>query len=91
MQIDVANKNIKLAANFLQRCPSCFTNLVRHICDFTCSPNQSSFMRVQEIEKGADGKKLLIIYIIQADSRLFFACRLKFSFMYAHYNPKFPM
>ncbi|XP_031634860.1 NPC intracellular cholesterol transporter 1 isoform X2 [Contarinia nasturtii] len=54
-QIDVLNKNVKLAANFLQRCPSCFTNLVRHICEFTCSPEQSSFMKVIEKEKGENG------------------------------------
>ncbi|XP_055301385.1 NPC intracellular cholesterol transporter 1 isoform X4 [Sitodiplosis mosellana] len=54
-QIDVINKNIKLAANFLQRCPSCFSNFVRQICDMTCSPKQSQFMRIQGIEQGAKG------------------------------------
>lgn len=55
-QIQVINSNIKLAANFLQRCPSCFSNFARQICDMTCAPNQSSFMRIQGTDKGVDGK-----------------------------------
>lgn len=57
-QINVINKNIKLAANFLKRCPSCFHNLVEHICDFSCSPNQSNFMKIHGTEKGDKGKFL---------------------------------
>ncbi|KAH8410547.1 hypothetical protein KR009_000183, partial [Drosophila setifemur] len=45
-QVKILNKNVKLAANFLDRCPSCMENLVRHICQFTCSPNQSDFMHL---------------------------------------------
>uniref|UniRef100_A0A182PPK3 SSD domain-containing protein n=1 Tax=Anopheles epiroticus TaxID=199890 RepID=A0A182PPK3_9DIPT len=50
-QIKVLNKNVALAANFLSRCPSCMANLVRHMCDFTCSPQQSSFMKVVSTEE----------------------------------------
>uniref|UniRef100_W4VRS2 Putative cholesterol transport protein n=1 Tax=Corethrella appendiculata TaxID=1370023 RepID=W4VRS2_9DIPT len=50
-QIGILNKNIELAANFLKRCPSCMANLVRHICDFTCSPVQSTFMEAKTIEQ----------------------------------------
>lgn len=39
------NENIKLAAAILERCPSCMTNLARHICELTCSPDQSKFSR----------------------------------------------
>lgn len=35
-----------MAANLLNRCPSCMNNLVRHICEFTCSPRQSNFVKV---------------------------------------------
>uniref|UniRef100_A0A336LKH8 CSON011471 protein n=1 Tax=Culicoides sonorensis TaxID=179676 RepID=A0A336LKH8_CULSO len=49
-QIDVLNTNVKMAAGFLKRCPSCLKNLVQHLCDFTCSPNQSNFMNVKSIE-----------------------------------------
>ncbi|XP_013101655.2 NPC intracellular cholesterol transporter 1 isoform X3 [Stomoxys calcitrans] len=55
-QVEILNKNIKLAANFLDRCPSCMSNLVRHLCEFTCSPRQSEFMHVVETESSADGK-----------------------------------
>ncbi|XP_055386647.1 NPC intracellular cholesterol transporter 1 isoform X2 [Condylostylus longicornis] len=45
-QIHILNDNVDLAGNFLERCPSCIGNLVRHICDFTCIPTQSQFMEV---------------------------------------------
>lgn len=66
-QIETLNDNVKQAANFLQRCPSCMKNFVQHICDFTCSPKQSQFMKVMEVEKGDKGKSarsLLEIIII---------------------------
>uniref|UniRef100_W8B0I9 Niemann-Pick C1 protein n=1 Tax=Ceratitis capitata TaxID=7213 RepID=W8B0I9_CERCA len=56
-QISVLNENIKLAANFLERCPSCMGNLVRHLCDFTCSPKQSEFAKVVTTDVTAEGKK----------------------------------
>ncbi|XP_065355610.1 NPC intracellular cholesterol transporter 1 isoform X2 [Calliphora vicina] len=55
-QVDILNKNIKLAGNFLDRCPSCMANLVRHLCEFTCSPKQSEFMHVVSTENSKDGK-----------------------------------
>ncbi|XP_052898706.1 NPC intracellular cholesterol transporter 1 isoform X3 [Anopheles moucheti] len=59
-QMQVLNKNVALAANFLARCPSCMANLVRHMCDFTCSPQQSSFMKVvstEEVEPKEENEK----------------------------------
>ncbi|XP_036321418.1 NPC intracellular cholesterol transporter 1 isoform X2 [Rhagoletis pomonella] len=55
-QVTILNDNIKLAANFLERCPSCMANLVRHLCDFTCSPKQSEFTKVAETAISANGK-----------------------------------
>ncbi|KAM7354023.1 Niemann-Pick type C-1a isoform 3-T3 [Cochliomyia hominivorax] len=55
-QVDILNKNILLAANFLDRCPSCMANLVRHLCEFTCSPKQSEFIHVVSTESNDDGK-----------------------------------
>ncbi|XP_005183450.1 NPC intracellular cholesterol transporter 1 isoform X3 [Musca domestica] len=55
-QVEILNKNIKLAANFLDRCPSCMANLVKHLCEFTCSPKQSEFIHVVETKNNADGK-----------------------------------
>ncbi|XP_049279815.1 NPC intracellular cholesterol transporter 1 isoform X3 [Anopheles funestus] len=59
-QVEVLNKNVALAANFLARCPSCMANLVRHMCDFTCSPQQSSFMKVvstEEVDPSEENEK----------------------------------
>ncbi|KAL2715871.1 NPC intracellular cholesterol transporter 1 isoform X2 [Vespula squamosa] len=50
-QLQTLKKNIKLAANFLKRCPSCLDNLSKHFCEFTCSPHQSSFINVTEVLK----------------------------------------
>ncbi|XP_038114072.1 NPC intracellular cholesterol transporter 1 isoform X1 [Culex quinquefasciatus] len=62
-QVDVLNQNVKLAANFLARCPSCMANLVRHMCDFTCSPQQSKFMEIKATEMNTDTKKEYITNI----------------------------
>ncbi|XP_015437411.1 PREDICTED: Niemann-Pick C1 protein isoform X1 [Dufourea novaeangliae] len=50
-QLKTMDANINLAANFLSRCPSCLDNLVKHFCEFTCSPEQSTFIDVVKIEK----------------------------------------
>lgn len=62
-QLETLNTNVKMAANFLQRCPSCMTNFVQHICDFTCSPQQSQFMKVEEVEKGDKGECRLSAFV----------------------------
>lgn len=43
-QLKILDTNIKLAANFLKRCPSCMNNLAKHLCYMTCSPVQSDFL-----------------------------------------------
>ncbi|XP_017042857.1 NPC intracellular cholesterol transporter 1 isoform X1 [Drosophila ficusphila] len=53
-QVELLNKNVELAGHILDRCPSCIENLVRHICQFTCSPHQSEFMRVVATDKNKD-------------------------------------
>lgn len=50
-QLKTFDTSIQLAANFLARCPSCMRNLVRHLCDFTCSPDQATFVNVTHTEK----------------------------------------
>ncbi|XP_071630654.1 NPC intracellular cholesterol transporter 1 isoform X2 [Temnothorax longispinosus] len=47
-QLATLDSNIKLASNFLKRCPSCLDNLVKHFCDFTCAVNQSKFINITE-------------------------------------------
>lgn len=45
------NSQIRKAGEFgLSKCPSCFYNFVQPLCDMTCSPNQTSFMKVHAEE-----------------------------------------
>ncbi|XP_076291600.1 Niemann-Pick type C-1a isoform X2 [Lasioglossum baleicum] len=64
-QLETMDANVKLAANFISRCPSCLDNLVKHFCEFTCSPIQSSFINVTEIlnDKGVDYINRIDVYI----------------------------
>lgn len=50
------NNQIKLASGILNRCPSCMNNFVRHICEFTCSPRQSDFIKVVKTEFNPDNE-----------------------------------
>ncbi|KAL5280790.1 NPC1.2 family protein [Megaselia abdita] len=59
-QVKILNENIKLASNFLDRCPSCMANLVSHMCEFSCSPNQSNFMEVLKTKENKETKKTYI-------------------------------
>lgn len=58
-QLETFDANIQPAANFLARCPSCYRNLVRHLCEFTCSPYQSSFMHINATAKNSNNSKYL--------------------------------
>lgn len=73
-QLITLDANIKLAANFLKRCPSCLDNLAKHFCDFTCAVNQSKFINVTE--KGEDNGNyytyILIFCFINLMTRLKF-------------------
>ena len=46
--LETLKKSILPAQNFLQRCPSCFTNFMRLFCATTCDPNAASFMDVSQ-------------------------------------------
>ncbi|KAF7992770.1 hypothetical protein HCN44_005114 [Aphidius gifuensis] len=45
-QLETLDSNLKLAENFLARCPSCMNNLVKTFCEMACSPRQSLFLNV---------------------------------------------
>ena len=58
-QLHTLDSNINLAANFLKRCPSCLDNLVKHFCEFTCSPHQATFINVTElVHDGTTSKRI---------------------------------
>ncbi|KAJ4447560.1 hypothetical protein ANN_09567 [Periplaneta americana] len=54
-QLTTMDNSILLAAAFLQRCPSCLQNLVKHICDMTCGIDQSRFINISELEENEEG------------------------------------
>lgn len=53
-QIQSIDKNLNMAASFLQRCPSCLQNFVNHVCEYTCGAEHSDFLEVVSTEE-ADG------------------------------------
>ena len=46
--LETLKESILPAQNFLQRCPSCFTDFMRLFCATTCDPNAATFMDVNE-------------------------------------------
>lgn len=48
-QLETMDKNLVTAAALLKRCPSCMQNFLRHICDYTCGPNQDLFLNITGI------------------------------------------
>ncbi|CAG2056079.1 unnamed protein product, partial [Timema podura] len=58
-QLQNLDTSITMAAGFIQRCPACMRNLARHLCDMTCSPSQSRFINVTEVEKSKEGKEFV--------------------------------
>ncbi|XP_070150213.1 NPC intracellular cholesterol transporter 1 isoform X4 [Polyergus mexicanus] len=53
-QLITMDANLKLASNFLKRCPSCLDNLAKHFCDYTCAANQSKFINVTKTGEASD-------------------------------------
>eukprot|EP00058_Branchiostoma_floridae_P002933 XP_002588421.1 hypothetical protein BRAFLDRAFT_116988 [Branchiostoma floridae] len=47
-QIKTLQNNMQVPQQALQRCPSCFQNLVRLYCELTCSPNGSNFITIDK-------------------------------------------
>lgn len=48
LQLKGMTDRISNAATILGSCPSCFDNFAKLWCQFTCSPDQSKFMKVME-------------------------------------------
>jgi hypothetical protein len=43
-QLEAMDEKLRLAEGVLKRCTSCVKNLMRHICEFSCSTKQSKFI-----------------------------------------------
>lgn len=59
-QLKTMDRSISLAANFLKRCPSCMSNFLKQICEMTCSPNQSKFIKVVDVDTNPTTNKTFI-------------------------------
>lgn len=55
---------LALPSSMLKRCPSCLKNFVKSICQMTCSPVQSKFLKVIKTEVN---KKTNASYITEID------------------------
>lgn len=49
VQLQAMDEKLQLAEGILKRCTSCVKNLMKHICEFTCSVNQSKFIEPAEL------------------------------------------
>ncbi|KAL1849774.1 niemann-Pick type C-related protein 1 [Paecilomyces lecythidis] len=58
-QVDALGKNLKLAEGIIASCPACRDNFFNIFCTFTCSPDQSLFVNVTQVEKNSAGKYLV--------------------------------
>ncbi|KAF5295230.1 hypothetical protein FQR65_LT10514 [Abscondita terminalis] len=54
-QLKALDTNINIAANFINRCPSCMHNFAQHICEMTCSTGHSRFLNVSEVRNNSKG------------------------------------
>ncbi|EIE26672.1 multidrug efflux transporter AcrB transmembrane domain-containing protein [Coccomyxa subellipsoidea C-169] len=69
-QIDTLSQQIQIAGIFLVGCPACNQNFKHFFCTLTCSPDQSTFTNVSEIQKASDNNKTVVeeLDIFVADS-----------------------
>ncbi|XP_074041077.1 NPC intracellular cholesterol transporter 1 isoform X2 [Leptinotarsa decemlineata] len=44
------DRNLGIAESLLSRCPACFNNFLQQICELSCSPIQSTFMKINATE-----------------------------------------
>lgn len=54
-QIFTIDLNMNMAEGVFGRCSTCLRNMFRHICDYSCSANQSKFMNVTKSKVNENG------------------------------------
>ena len=57
-QLDALRDNLKKADPLISSCPACQRNFLDFFCTFTCSPDQASFLKVEETGQSSDGKEI---------------------------------
>ena len=56
-QVETLATQLKQAAPLIAACPACHNNFLSFYCDFTCSPDQSTFLTVSSTQETTDGGK----------------------------------
>lgn len=56
-QIETLGERLQQAAPLIASCPACINNFRSFYCDFTCSPDQSTFLTVTSTQKTTDGRQ----------------------------------
>lgn len=55
-QVETLSNRLQQAAPLIASCPACVNNFRSFYCDFTCSPDQSTFITVSSSQKTTSGK-----------------------------------
>jgi Niemann-Pick C1 protein len=55
-QVETLSDRLKQAAPLIASCPACINNFRSFYCDFTCSPDQSTFLTISSSQKTITGK-----------------------------------
>ena len=55
-QVATLSDRLKQAAPLIASCPACHNNFRSFYCDFTCSPDQSTFLTVSSTQNTTEGK-----------------------------------
>ncbi|KAI9663577.1 MAG: hypothetical protein M1829_006036 [Trizodia sp. TS-e1964] len=68
-QLEALSSNLKIVESIISSCPACQENFFNLFCSFTCSPNQSLFLNVTNIQKGSAGRPVVteIDYLLSTD------------------------
>lgn len=83
-QLESLRDNLKKAENLIASCPACNSNFINFFCSFTCSPDQSLFLEIEETNESNTGETVvthLSHYVSETSSDGFFdSCKnVKFS------------
>ncbi|KAI9144575.1 sterol-sensing domain of SREBP cleavage-activation-domain-containing protein [Paraphysoderma sedebokerense] len=77
-QFDSLKQSLELAYNFVNSCPACWKNFKTFWCEFTCNPNQSTFVNVTSTAMLSNKKKVVdgVDYYVNAEfgTKFFRSC-----------------
>ncbi|TPX49954.1 hypothetical protein SeMB42_g02416 [Synchytrium endobioticum] len=59
-QVQTQHDSMKIAYNLVSACPACWENFRRLFCDFTCSPDQSTFVNITQVKTSSRTHKDIV-------------------------------